>query len=195
MNVYFYIAIVPIVIITSLFVREFLKHFKQTNISEIESEKTSNPIKVDNLVSKDSINKKEKYTSSSINPSNEMDDLEREILDFEKENQEEAFETFYPAQKKGFLPKLASYDSSGQHTGISDIDPYDGLIGWAAYIFATWGDNTTSHIQRQLKINYERACSIIDELIELGIIKKTGQKTHKVIIYDLDRIKEILYKI
>ena len=50
MNVYFYIAIVPIVIITSLFVREFLKHFKQTNISEIEFEKTLNQIKVDNLV-------------------------------------------------------------------------------------------------------------------------------------------------
>jgi DNA segregation ATPase FtsK/SpoIIIE-like protein len=195
MNIYFYIAIVPILIITYFFVREFFKHFKQINNSKIESEKTSNPIKRDNLVSKDSTNKKEKYTSSSINPSKEIDDLDKEILDFYKEKQEEAFETFIPAQKKGFLPKLANYDGFGQHTGIIDIDSYDGLIGWAAYIFATGGDNSTSHIQRKLKINYERAFSICDELVELGIIKRTSQKEHKVMIYDLDRIKEILYKI
>ena len=98
MNVYFYIAIVPIVIITSLFVREFLKHFKQTNISEIESEKTSNPIKVDNLVSKDSINKKEKYTNDEIREIEKLlyrdEDMQIE-QDYLEENDWELNDTIY----------------------------------------------------------------------------------------------------
>lgn len=76
---------------------------------------------------------------------------------------------------------------------VVNIGPYDGLVGWAAYVVATVPtESTISEIQRAMNLGYERACNLSDALMELGITKRNGSKAHDVLIWDLKKIKEII---
>jgi hypothetical protein len=99
---------------------------------------------------------------------------------------------FKAAQKAGLVSKEIRIKSNNVHLEVPNVGPYDGLIGWAAYIIATGEDSSTSHIQRMMTINYERAHNIISSLMEIGMLKQNGTKQNTVLIRDLNRLKEIL---
>lgn len=103
-------------------------------------------------------------------------------------------DTFKAAQKAGFVSKEIRIKSNNSNLVVPNIGPYDGLIGWAAYIIATGEDSSTSHIQRLMLINSDRAYNITRSLIELGVLKENGTKQHTVMIRDLKRLKELLDK-
>ena len=99
---------------------------------------------------------------------------------------------FKGAQKAGLVSKDIRIKSNNVKLVVPKVGPYDGLIGWAAYIIATGEDSSTSHIQRMMTINYERAHNIISSLMEIGMLKENGTKQNTVLIRDLNRLKEIL---
>jgi hypothetical protein len=101
-------------------------------------------------------------------------------------------EIFKAAQKAGLVSKETKVKSNNVHLVVPNVGPYDGLIGWAAYIIATGNDSSTSHVQRLMTVNYDRAYNIIRSLMEIGMLKENGTKQHTVLIRDLNRLKEIL---
>ena len=101
--------------------------------------------------------------------------------------------SYLAAQKAGLVIEGLNISDSNSKLEVPNIGPYDGLVGWAAYVVATKSTSTTiSEIQRTLKLNYERACNLSDALMELGITKSNGTKQHTVMIADLNRIKALL---
>jgi hypothetical protein len=101
-------------------------------------------------------------------------------------------EIFKSAQKVGLVAKEIRIKSNNSSLIVPKIGSYDGLVGWAAYIFITSEDKSTSHVQRMMSVNYERAYACTEALLSLGIIKETGTKQYSVLISDLNKIKEIL---
>ena len=102
---------------------------------------------------------------------------------------------FKEAQQAGLVSKEIRIKSNNTDLKVPNIGPYDGLIGWAAYIIATGEDSSTSHVQRLMSINTDRAYSCTQVLISIGMLKATGTKQHTVLIRDLNKIKEILNKL
>lgn len=101
-------------------------------------------------------------------------------------------EIFKAAQKAGLVSKEIRVKSNNVNLVVPNVGPYDGLIGWAAYIIATGDDSSTSHVQRLMTINYDRAHNITRSLMKIGMLKENGTKQHTVLIRDLNRLKEIL---
>jgi hypothetical protein len=101
-------------------------------------------------------------------------------------------DSFKAAQKAGLVSKEIRIKSNNSDLKVPNIGPYDGLIGWAAYIIATGEDSSTSHVQRMMSVNADRAYSCTQALISIGMLKENGTKQHTVLIRDLNKIKEIL---
>lgn len=72
----------------------------------------------------------------------------------------------------------------------------DELFKDAAELAVSHGQINTSLIQRKLKIGYNRACRIIDQLKLAGIIvAPKGIGNHKCLVKDTIQLEEILHKI
>lgn len=55
-------------------------------------------------------------------------------------------EIFKAAQKAGLVSKEIRVKSNNVHLVVPNVGPYDGLIGWAAYLIATGDDSSTSDV-------------------------------------------------
>lgn len=74
-----------------------------------------------------------------------------------------------------------------------DDDPLDSLFEKAAQIIVQTGQGSASIIQRKLKVGYNRANRIIDQLEEAGIVGPfTGGRSREVKVTDEDALKKIL---
>jgi hypothetical protein len=102
------------------------------------------------------------------------------------------FDLFKEAQQAGLISKEIRIKTNNTDLKVPNLGPYDGLIGWAAFIIAIGEDSSTSHVQRMMSINTDRAYSCIYALISIGIIKENGTKQHTVLIRDIKKIKEII---
>lgn len=100
-------------------------------------------------------------------------------------------------EQKGYasaflLPEFVSEDSSSS-VGTFDPNEKDALFEEAARIIVSTQQGSTSMLQRQLKLGYNRAGRIMDQLEASGIVGGfNGAKAREVIISDLHSLEQFL---
>ncbi|MBT0552908.1 FtsK/SpoIIIE family DNA translocase [Riemerella anatipestifer] len=100
-------------------------------------------------------------------------------------------------EQKGYpgayeLPEYSGEDNGGSS---SDFDPNekDSLFEEAARIVVSTQQGSTSMLQRQLKLGYNRAGRIVDQLEAAGILGSfNGSKAREVLIQDLTSLEQFL---
>ncbi|MFY9311452.1 MAG: DNA translocase FtsK 4TM domain-containing protein [Bacteroidia bacterium] len=88
-------------------------------------------------------------------------------------------------------------DENGEGNGKEDMDPSerDSLFNQAAEIVVSTQQGSTSLIQRKLKLGYNRAGRIVDQLEAAGILGKfEGSKAREVLIKDMLSLEQFLNK-
>ncbi|MGU3375056.1 DNA translocase FtsK 4TM domain-containing protein [Chryseobacterium sp. M5A1_1a] len=104
----------------------------------------------------------------------------------------------YIGEQKGYpsafiLPEYVSEDSSSSSAGTFDPNEKDALFEDAARIIVSTQQGSTSMLQRQLKLGYNRAGRIMDQLEASGIVGGfNGAKAREVIISDLHSLEQFL---
>ncbi|KFF23491.1 FtsK/SpoIIIE family DNA translocase [Chryseobacterium vrystaatense] len=103
----------------------------------------------------------------------------------------------YIGEQKGYasaflLPEFVSEDSTST-VGAFDPNEKDALFEEAARIIVSTQQGSTSMLQRQLKLGYNRAGRIMDQLEATGIVGGfNGAKAREVIISDLHSLEQFL---
>jgi len=103
----------------------------------------------------------------------------------------------YIGEQKGYasaflLPEYVSEDSSSS-VGAFDPNEKDALFEEAARIIVSTQQGSTSMLQRQLKLGYNRAGRIMDQLEASGIVGGfNGAKAREVLISDLHSLEQFL---
>ncbi|MEO6284478.1 MAG: DNA translocase FtsK 4TM domain-containing protein [Dyadobacter sp.] len=90
---------------------------------------------------------------------------------------------------------LPEYEGEDAAEGKSDLNPedFDGLLPDAARLVVTHQQGSTSLIQRKMKLGYNRAGRIMDQLELLGVVGPfTGSKARDVMFHDLSGLEEHL---
>lgn len=100
-------------------------------------------------------------------------------------------------EQKGYASAFILPEYSGEETssGVGAFDPNekDALFEDAARIIVSTQQGSTSMLQRQLKLGYNRAGRIIDQLEACGIIGGfNGAKAREVLISDLNSLEQFL---
>ncbi len=90
-----------------------------------------------------------------------------------------------------YLPKVE--DQNGPDTGIPELDDRDDLFEEAAKVVVLHQQGSVSLIQRKLKLGYNRAGRIIDQLYAAGVVGPyQGSTARDVLIADEDELYEHL---
>lgn len=103
----------------------------------------------------------------------------------------------YIGEQKGYasaflLPEYVSEDSTSS-VGAFDPNEKDALFEEAARIIVSTQQGSTSMLQRQLKLGYNRAGRIMDQLEASGIVGGfNGAKAREVLISDLNSLEQFL---
>ncbi|AZB16692.1 FtsK/SpoIIIE family DNA translocase [Chryseobacterium indologenes] len=101
-------------------------------------------------------------------------------------------------EQKGYssafiLPEYVSEDSNSSSVGAFDPNEKDALFEEAARIIVSTQQGSTSMLQRQLKLGYNRAGRIMDQLEASGIVGGfNGAKAREVLISDLHSLEQFL---
>ena len=88
-------------------------------------------------------------------------------------------------------------DENGEGSGKDDMDPSerDSMFNQAAEIVVSTQQGSTSLIQRKLKLGYNRAGRIVDQLESAGILGRfEGSKAREVLIKDMLSLEQFLNK-
>ena len=89
--------------------------------------------------------------------------------------------------------KLPEYTGEKQGGDLADLDDRDAMFEDAAHIVVKHQSGSTSLIQRRLKLGYNRAGRIIDQLESAGIVGPfEGSKARQVLVKDEIALQEIL---
>lgn len=90
---------------------------------------------------------------------------------------------------------LPEYEGEDAAEGKTELNPddFDGLLPDAARLIVTHQQGSTSLIQRKMKLGYNRAGRIMDQLEILGVVGPfTGSKARDVMFHDLNMLEEHL---
>ena len=90
---------------------------------------------------------------------------------------------------------LPEYEGEDAAEGRSEVntDDFDGLLPEAARLIITHQQGSTSLIQRKMKLGYNRAGRIMDQLESIGVVGPfTGSKARDVMFHDLSGLEEHL---
>ncbi|MCE6992254.1 DNA translocase FtsK [Dyadobacter sp. CY323] len=90
---------------------------------------------------------------------------------------------------------LPEYEGEDASEGKAELNPddFDGLLPDAARLIITHQQGSTSLIQRKMKLGYNRAGRIMDQLEMLGVVGPfTGSKARDVMFHDLNMLEEHL---
>ncbi|MFT4734449.1 MAG: S-DNA-T family DNA segregation ATPase FtsK/SpoIIIE, partial [Arcticibacterium sp.] len=102
----------------------------------------------------------------------------------------------YIGEQRGYESAYVLPDYYGDdEPDILDFDPtqLDVLFDDAAKVLVTFQQGSTSLIQRKMKLGYNRAGRIIDQLEGAGIVGPfEGSKAREVLIKDMEHLKEVL---
>jgi S-DNA-T family DNA segregation ATPase FtsK/SpoIIIE len=91
--------------------------------------------------------------------------------------------------------RLPEYVDENEDASKSDFDPSqrDAMFDEAARIIVTHQQGSASLLQRKLKLGYNRAGRIVDQLESLGVIGKfEGSKAREVLIKDMASLEALL---
>jgi S-DNA-T family DNA segregation ATPase FtsK/SpoIIIE len=103
----------------------------------------------------------------------------------------------FVGEQKGYneayaLPEFEG-DESGDLRDDIDVNSFDPMLKEAAQLVVTHQQGSTSLIQRKMKLGYNRAGRIMDQLETLGITGPfTGSKAREVLFHDLDSLDQHL---
>ncbi|KXB37183.1 FtsK/SpoIIIE family protein [Bacteroidales bacterium KA00251] len=103
------------------------------------------------------------------------------------------------AQQPGYsepypLPEPIEEESTAKNSISSD--KLDALFEEVARAVVSSGQGSTSKIQRDFEIGFNRAGRLMDQLEKAGIVsKQMGSKPREVLVQDLDTLNSILYQI
>ncbi len=90
------------------------------------------------------------------------------------------------------LPEYEGEDGDGSRADV-DTDDFDQLLPDAARLVVTHQQGSTSLIQRKMKLGYNRAGRIMDQLEILGVVGPfTGSKARDVLFHDLESLEQYL---
>jgi S-DNA-T family DNA segregation ATPase FtsK/SpoIIIE len=93
------------------------------------------------------------------------------------------------------LPEFEG-DENVDGKGELDVSDFDNLLPDAARLIVTHQQGSTSLIQRKMKLGYNRAGRIMDQLEATGIVGPfTGSKPREVLFMDLDQLNTHLRSI
>lgn len=90
---------------------------------------------------------------------------------------------------------LPEYEGDDAAEGKAELNPddFDALLPDAARLIVTHQQGSTSLIQRKMKLGYNRAGRIMDQLEVLGVVGPfTGSKARDVMFHDLNMLEEHL---
>jgi S-DNA-T family DNA segregation ATPase FtsK/SpoIIIE len=91
------------------------------------------------------------------------------------------------------LPEYYGDDDSGQESKELNADDLDPLFEDAARVIVTHQQGSTSLIQRKMKLGYNRAGRLIDQLEAAGVVGAfEGSKAREVLIHDLESLERLL---
>jgi S-DNA-T family DNA segregation ATPase FtsK/SpoIIIE len=91
------------------------------------------------------------------------------------------------------LPEYVDENEEGGKGGDIDPSERDAFFNEAARIIVTHQQGSASLLQRKLKLGYNRAGRIVDQLESMGIIGRfEGSKAREVLVKDLAALEEIL---
>lgn len=103
----------------------------------------------------------------------------------------------YVGNQRGYneayaLPEYEGDDASELREDL-DINSFDPLLPEAARLVVTHQQGSTSLIQRKMKLGYNRAGRIMDQLETLGVTGPfTGSKAREVLFHDLESLEQQL---
>ena len=84
-----------------------------------------------------------------------------------------------------FLPEYHGEDDDAKQPGAFDPNDVDAMLEDAARLIIQSQHGSTSMIQRRLKLGYNRAGRIMDQLEAIGVVgPAAGSKPREVLIYD-----------
>jgi S-DNA-T family DNA segregation ATPase FtsK/SpoIIIE len=90
------------------------------------------------------------------------------------------------------LPEYEGDEGSESRSEVN-TDDFDGLLPEAARLIVTHQQGSTSLIQRKMKLGYNRAGRIMDQLELIGVVGPfTGSKARDVMFHDLNGVDEHL---
>jgi S-DNA-T family DNA segregation ATPase FtsK/SpoIIIE len=88
------------------------------------------------------------------------------------------------------LPEYEGDESSESRSEVN-TDDFDGLLPEAARLIITHQQGSTSLIQRKMKLGYNRAGRIMDQLELIGVVGPfTGSKARDVMFHDLNQLDD-----
>lgn len=91
------------------------------------------------------------------------------------------------------LPEFEGDSDGGKEKGDVDLKNRDSFFDEAARLIVTHQQGSTSLIQRRLKLGYNRAGRLIDQLEAAGIVGAfEGSKAREVLIKDMEHLEELL---
>jgi S-DNA-T family DNA segregation ATPase FtsK/SpoIIIE len=95
-----------------------------------------------------------------------------------------------------FLPEFTGGDEASQQVGAVDINDLDDMLDDAARLVVQNQHGSTSMIQRRLKLGYNRAGRIMDQLEHLGIVgPNEGSKPREVLFHDEQELLRFLQEL
>jgi DNA segregation ATPase FtsK/SpoIIIE, S-DNA-T family len=95
-----------------------------------------------------------------------------------------------------FLPEFTGGDEATQQVGAVDINDLDDMLEDAARLVVQNQHGSTSMIQRRLKLGYNRAGRIMDQLEHLGIVgPNEGSKPREVLFHDEQELLRFLQEL
>ncbi len=84
-----------------------------------------------------------------------------------------------------YLPEFHGEDDDAKEPGAFDPNDVDAMLEDAARLIVTSQHGSTSMIQRRLKLGYNRAGRIMDQLEAIGVVGPASvSKPREVLIYD-----------
>ena len=95
-----------------------------------------------------------------------------------------------------FLPEFTGGDEASHEVGAVDINDLDDMLDDAARLVVQNQHGSTSMIQRRLKLGYNRAGRIMDQLEHLGIVgPNEGSKPREVLFHDETELRRFLQEL
>lgn len=94
-----------------------------------------------------------------------------------------------------YLPEYHGDDEEMGEMGSFDPNDMDDMLVEAARLVMTSQHGSTSMIQRRLKLGYNRAGRIMDQLEAIGVVGPAeGSKPREVLLYDEQELERYLEK-